>query len=143
MAEQDKKLSAFVSTEDVGASDLAMVAIVDQQEESGFSSRRVTLANLARCFLNVFQFPLLFTKTTAKTVIGSINEIGFFELTDTLEAGETELTIEDAKILATSTVDIFTSEWGISPENVEVSEGEVVLTFEALEDDIDVKVRVY
>lgn len=143
MAEQDKKLSAFVSTENVGASDLAMVAIVDQQEESGFSSRRVTLANLARCILNVFQFPLLITKTTATTVIGALNEISYKELTGSLTAGSTTLTINDASITTTSTIDIFTDTFGVSPEDVVIDNGSVTLTFEAQSSNLAVKVRVW
>lgn len=143
MAEQDKKISALVSTEDIGASDLILATVVDAQEESGYSSRRITLANFARCVLNVLQFPLLITKTTSKSVIGAINEIGFTEISGTLEAGETELTIEDAKILTTSTFDIFADVYGIAPESVSVEAGAITLTFEEQESDLSVKVRVY
>lgn len=143
MAEQDKKVSGLVSVDNVGAGDLVLATIVDQQEESGYSSRRITLANFARCILNVLQFPLLITKTTATTVIGALNEIAYKEITDTLEAGETSLTISDASITTSSTVDIFTDAFGVVPEDVTISTGSIVLTFEEQEEDLGVKVRVW
>lgn len=143
MAEQDKKVSGLVSVDNVGAGDLVLATIVDQQEESGYSSRRITLANFARCILNVLQFPLLITKTTATTVIGALNEIAYKEITDTLEAGETSLTISDASITTSSTVDIFTDAFGVVPEDVTISTGSIVLTFEEQAEDLGVKVRVW
>ena len=142
MAEQDKRVSALVSTENVAAGDLVLATVEDQQEESGFSSRRITVANFARCILNVLQFPLLITKTTATTVIGALNEIAYKEKTGTLTAGSTSLTITDASITASSTVDIFTDKFGVVPENVTISQGSIVLTFEAQSSDLGVKVRV-
>lgn len=143
MAEQDKKVSALVSTEDVAAGDLLLATIEDQQEASGYSSRRITLANFARCVLNVLQFPLLLTKTTSKSVIGAINEIGYTELSGTLTAGQTSLTISNAVITTSNTFDIFASVYGVAPETVTVATGSITLTFEEQASDLGVKVRVY
>lgn len=64
------------------------------------------------------------------------------EVTGTLLAGQTTLTLSDASILTTSDLDIYTDTWGVSPETVIASTGSVTLTFEALDSDLAVKVKV-
>lgn len=64
------------------------------------------------------------------------------EVTGTLLAGQTTLTLSDASILTTSDIDIYTDTWGVSPETVVASTGSVTLTFEALDSDLAVKVKV-
>ena len=64
------------------------------------------------------------------------------EATGTLIAGQTSLTIQDANILTTSTIDVYTDTYGISPETVTVATGSVTLTFEAQASDLGVKVKV-
>ena len=66
----------------------------------------------------------------------------YTELTGTLTAGSTSLTLSDADISASSTVDYYTNYYGINPTGVSVSSGSVTLTFEAQDIDISVKVRV-
>lgn len=68
--------------------------------------------------------------------------IGFTELTDTLTAGNTSITISDDVIEATSTIDIYTDVFGIQPTNAVVATGSITLTFLAQVSDITVKVRV-
>jgi len=68
--------------------------------------------------------------------------IGFTDLTDTLTAGNTTLTISDAAITTTSTIDIYVSEYGIQPTNAVVATGSITLTFLAQASDLSVKVRV-
>ncbi len=68
--------------------------------------------------------------------------IGFTDLTDTLTAGNTSITISDAAIETTSTIDIYTSVFGIQPTNAVVTTGSITLTFLAQASDITVKVRV-
>ena len=68
--------------------------------------------------------------------------IGFTDLTGTLTTGNTTLTISDAAIKTTSTIDIYCSEYGIQPTNASVSTGSITLTFLAQPSDITVKVRV-
>ena len=68
--------------------------------------------------------------------------IGFTELTDTLTTGSTTLTISDAAILTTSTIDIYCDTFGIQPTNAVVATGSITLTFLAQPSDITVKVRV-
>ena len=64
------------------------------------------------------------------------------EVTGTLLAGQPTLTLSDASILTTSDLDIYTDTWGVSPETVVASTGSVTLTFEALDSDLAVKVKV-
>ena len=69
--------------------------------------------------------------------------VEFTELTGTLTAGSTSLTLQDASIETTSTLDVFTSVYGIAPESITVSTGSITLTFETQSSDLGVKVRVY
>lgn len=68
---------------------------------------------------------------------------GFVEVTGTLLAGATTLVLSDASITSTSTLDVFTDAYGVSPTNMVATTGSVTLTFEAQESDLGVKVRVY
>jgi len=60
----------------------------------------------------------------------------------TLTTGNTTLTLSDASILTTSTIDIYVDTFGIQPTNAVVSMGSITLTFLAQASDISVKVRV-
>lgn len=64
------------------------------------------------------------------------------EITGTLAVGATTLTIQNAAITTTSTIDIYADVWGVTPENVVVTAGQIVITFEAQETALGVKVRV-
>lgn len=68
---------------------------------------------------------------------------GFVEVTGTLLAGATTLVLSDASITSTSTLDVFTDVYGVSPTDMVATTGSVTLTFEAQESDLGVKVRVY
>ena len=68
--------------------------------------------------------------------------IGFTELTGLLTSGSTSLTISDASITTTSTIDIYTDTFGIQPTNAVVATGTITLTFLAQASNISVKVRV-
>lgn len=77
------------------------------------------------------------------TAFSTLSACGFTEVTGTLLAGATSLTLSDASITLSSTLDFFTDVYGVSPSDVVVSTGSVVLTFEAQASDVSVKVRVY
>lgn len=66
----------------------------------------------------------------------------YTELTGTLTAGSTSLTLSDASITTSSTIDYYTSVFGVNPTNVVVATGSVTLTFEEQGSDLSVKVRV-
>lgn len=83
------------------------------------------------------------TANLNKLQVGStIYSVGGLEIIDTLEAGETELTIQNNAITTTATYDFFTDAFGVSPTDVEVTTGQIVLTFEEQESDVSVKVRI-
>lgn len=90
---------------------------------------------------------LTFSNLTAqnKTLVGAINEASsgsYTEVSGTLTAGSTSLTLSDASITATSTIDIYTDVFGVQPTNAVVTIGQIVLTFLAQNSDLSVKVRV-
>ena len=64
------------------------------------------------------------------------------DVTGTLVAGNTSITLSDASISSSSTIDIYTDTFGVNPSNVVVSAGSVVLTFKAQQSNVGVKVRV-
>ena len=66
----------------------------------------------------------------------------YTEVSGTLTAGATTLTLSDASITATSTIEVYTDIFGAWLENMVVSTGSVVLTFEAQSTNMAVKVRV-
>ena len=66
----------------------------------------------------------------------------YTELTGTLTAGNTSLTIQDSSITTDSTIEPFTNVYGVNPTNIVVTTGQVVLTFEARQANLGVKVRV-
>lgn len=74
-----------------------------------------------------------------------MNGIGspYTDLIDTLETGETTLTIQDSCITTSSTLDIYTDTYGVTPTNVSVSTGSITLTFDTQASDVSVKVRVW
>ena len=64
------------------------------------------------------------------------------EITGTLAAEETCITLTDDSINEDSTIDIYTSVYGVSPKAIEVAEGNITMTFKAQSEDIGVKVVV-
>lgn len=85
---------------------------------------------------------LPFNGTDSRIVTELRGKLTYKDLTDTLTAGNTSLTISDASITTSSTIDVYTDTFGINPTNISVSTGSVTLTFAALQADLGVKVRV-
>ena len=69
-------------------------------------------------------------------------DYGWTDLTGTLTAGSTSLTIQHDVITTTTTIEIYTDTFGVNPTNVVVTTGQIVLTFNAQASDVGVKVRV-
>lgn len=67
---------------------------------------------------------------------------GYTEVTGTLTSGQTTVTLSDASITTTSTIDVYTDVFGVNPTAISVTTGSVVLTFEAQASNVGVKVRV-
>ena len=64
------------------------------------------------------------------------------ELTATLTAGQTTLTFTDSSITANSTVDVYTSVYGVSPTEITSGTGSLTLTFDSQDSDLSVKVVI-
>lgn len=73
--------------------------------------------------------------------LGGGSGASWTDVTGTLTAGSTSITLSDASISSSSTIDIYTDTYGVNPTSVTVSAGSVVLTFEAQQSDVAVKVR--
>lgn len=66
----------------------------------------------------------------------------YTDIIGTLTAGSTSITLQDASITTTSTVDFYTDAFGVNPTDAVISTGSITLTFEAQANDVSVKVRV-
>ena len=67
---------------------------------------------------------------------------GYTEVTGTLTAGQTSITLSDASITTSSTIEPFTDKFGVNPTNMTVSTGSVSLIFPVQSENLGVKVRV-
>ena len=81
-----------------------------------------------------------YTKTEVDYLISQV--VTYTEVSGTLTAGQTSITLSDEDIETTSTIDIYTDTFGIQPTNAVVTSGQIVLTFLAQASDLSVKVRV-
>lgn len=83
-------------------------------------------------------------ETDLKTVKQSTETINSSTktLTTTLTAGESTISFTDDLISTTSTIDIYTSVYGVSPTNASIEENTLTLEFKAQETDMDVKVVI-
>lgn len=76
MAEETKRSISEMPTQATPATgDLFEVAVVNAQSQTGYSSYKESLAAIADAIAGNFQYPLLLTQTTAKTLAGAINEL--------------------------------------------------------------------
>ena len=66
----------------------------------------------------------------------------WIDLIGTLTAGSTSLTLSSSLITTDSTIDFYTSIFGVNPTAVSLTTGSITLTFEAQQTDMTVKVRV-
>lgn len=89
------------------------------------------------------------TKIAEITINGATTNVyaptssgGYTEVTGTLTAGNTSVTLSDASITTSSTIDVYTDTFGVNPTAVSVSTGSVTLTFPAQASNVGVKVRV-
>lgn len=93
------------------------------------------------------ELPIVQNGATVKATAQDIADLGgggggYVEVTGTLSAGNTTLTLSDAAITANATYDYYTTVFGVNPIAVVISTGSMVLTFEAQQTNIGVKVRI-
>ena len=82
-------------------------------------------------------------QTTDKKPIGAINEVSNnvgIMISDILEAGETTLTLTNSHITSNSMLDWYCK---VNPTSITVSSGQIVLTFDEQEEDMEVKVVIF
>ena len=79
---------------------------------------------------------------SATNVQSAIDELAGVTIIGTLVAGATEITLSNVAITENSTVDIYTNVYGVVPSNVVVTTGNIALTFDTMESDLNVKVKV-
>lgn len=123
--------------------DLFALAREDNTSETGYRSKVARVDAMAKKVVSENTYSDL--QTTNKSIIGAINEVAsgaYTEVTGTLVTGATSITLSDASITTTSTIDIYTDVFGIQPTNASVAPGSITLTFLAQASDITVKVRV-
>lgn len=77
------------------------------------------------------------------TVNDVLKRIGADYISGTLTAGQTTLTLTDARIKATSKFDIYVADWKAQPTDVTPANGTLTLTFDAQATNLSVDVRVY
>ena len=82
------------------------------------------------------------TNTNIANLTTRVTNIEGVELTSTLTAGATSLTFTNSKITTNSTVDIYSSVYGVNPKTVTLSNGSIAMTFKAQLSDVSVKVVV-
>jgi len=140
MAQIDRSISGFSAATEIPAGSLFFVSIEDQESESGYSSFKITSQNVAGQILSAYTISAL--NTTSKNVVGAVNELKGTEMTATLLAGQTTITFLSPAITTSSTIDIYTDKFGVSPEDVTVTTGQVTIVFEAQSSDLGVKVVI-
>lgn len=124
-----KSISQLDTAVTLDTGDLFETAIPDAGSASGYSSKKMTLAQLADYAENSVQYPEL--RTTSKTIVGAINETRGVSLTGTLVAGNTSITLSNNAITSNSILDIYTDTFGVNPTDVTVATGSVTLTFDS------------
>lgn len=88
---------------------------------------------------------LRYNETSGKWENADISEGGnaWTDVTGTLTAGSTSLTLTDSAITTDALYDFYTSVFGLHPTGATVSTGSIVLTFEEQSSNVSVTVRVY
>lgn len=132
------KISELPSVLTLDINDVA--AFVSKDNQNVDQTMKVKVSEVATKVVNNIEYGSL--NTSDKKVLGAINEVRGTFVTGTLTAGSTSITLSDASITTTSTIDIYVSVFGIQPTNAVVSTGTITLTFLAQASDLAVKVRV-
>ena len=132
------KISELPSVLTLDINDVA--AFVSKDNQNVDQTMKVKVSEVATKVVNNIEYGSL--NTSDKKVLGAINEVRGTFVTGTLTAGSTSLTLSDASITTTSTIDIYTDVFGIQPVNAVVATGTITLTFLAQASNISVKVRV-
>lgn len=91
--------------------------------------------------------PIVQSGSTVKTTAQDIANLGgggssYTEVSGTLAAGNTSITLSDASITTSSTIDIYTSPTAVNYTSATVTTGQIVIVYPAQASAITVKVRI-
>lgn len=121
-------------------------AVSEGQIEFAYAGNNFALNNRVITSKNVFAVVVSTNQDDIFVLERSVNtgvKLDYIaELTGTLTAGQTTLTFTDSNIQSDSVIDYYTSIFGVNPTNAVVTTGQIVLTFDAQESNMNVKVRV-
>lgn len=84
----------------------------------------------------------VYNSNSEKWENGTLTDSVFTDVTGTLTAGTTSITLQDASITTTSTINVYT-DGGVDYNSITVATGSVTLTFDAQVSDLPVIVRVW
>ena len=144
-----KEISALTTAEQTTQNDLFETSIPNAMTDTGYISRKNTLSTIATFICNTLQFQSL--STTAKTIIGAINEVlssagGGVTLTGTLTAGSTTITFTDNALTANYTKYLFVDDsfFGVAPTGIttDYTNHTVTYTFPVQASNMPVKVVI-
>ena len=137
-----KEISALLIAEQTTENDLLETSIPNAMTETGYVSRKITFGTLGAWIAKTLQFASDL-HTTAKTIIGAINELKGTELNDTLIAGSTTLTFTDNAIVAGKKYDVYTDPqvWYTSLVT-DITNHTATLTFPTQANDVDVTIVI-
>ena len=113
-------------------------------KDGGYASGKISAGALGEGMGTQVNFSSLHTRN--KNLFGAINELAAASNTigvavsGTLEAGETSITLSSSYIHTDSTIDVYTTEFGVNPTDMTVSEGSVILTFDEQASDLGVRI---
>lgn len=124
--------------------DLFALAREDNTSETGYRSKVARVDAMAKKVVNETDYSQL--QTTDKKVLGAINEVNTkaskVDITGTLTAGQTSITLSDASITSSSFIQVFAGNGNINYTSISSTTGSVTIGFLAQASDMTVTVRV-
>ena len=111
------------------------------ENKNSISTNTTNISNL-QTSLGTTNTNLGTTNTNIANLTTRVTNIEGVDLTSRLTAGATSLTFTNSKITTNSTVDIYSSEYGVNPKTLTLSNGSIAMTFKAQSSDVSVKVVV-
>ena len=124
--------------------DLFALAREDITSETGYRSKVARVDAMAKKVVNETDYSQL--QTTDKKIIGAINEVNTkaskVDITGTLTAGQTSITLSDASITSTSFIQVFADNGNINYTSISSTTGSVTIGFLAQASDMTVTARI-
>ena len=124
--------------------DLFALAREDITSETGYRSKVARVDAMAKKVVNETDYSQL--QTIDKKIIGAINEVNTkaskVDITGTLTAGQTSITLSDASIISSSFIQVFAGNGNINYTSISSTMGSVTIGFLAQASDMTVTVRI-